>query len=45
MSIKHDIAQIKNPKSGRYIKIDKTLGKIISHKPTAGPYKNIRIVE
>jgi hypothetical protein len=42
---KHDIVQVKNPKTERYVKIDRTEGKIISHKKSEGPYKNIPIVE
>jgi len=38
------IVQIKNPKSGKYVKIDRSKGKIISYKKTKGPYKNILIV-
>lgn len=38
---KHDISQVKHPKSGRYIKIDRTKDRIISHKITRGLYKNI----
>lgn len=40
---KHDIVQVKNPKTNRYIKIDRTKGQIISHKKTLGPYKGVRI--
>lgn len=40
-----NIVQIKNPRSGKYIKIDRSLGKILSHKQTAGAYKGIPIVE
>lgn len=40
---KHDIVQVKNPKTGRYVKIDRTIGRILSHKKTPGPYKNIPI--
>jgi hypothetical protein len=42
-SIKHDIVQVKNPKTDRYLKIDRTEGKIISHKKTAGPYKGVPV--
>lgn len=42
-SKKHDIVQVKNPRTGRYVKIDRTIGRIISHKKTLGPYKNIPI--
>lgn len=38
-----DIVQVENPKSGCYVKIDKSEGKIISYKKTEGPYKNIPI--
>lgn len=31
---------MKNPKSGHYVKIDRSAGKIISHKKTVGPYKS-----
>jgi hypothetical protein len=40
---KHDIVQLKNPKTDRYIKIDRTEGKILSHKASPGPYKDIPI--
>ncbi|WP_407357130.1 hypothetical protein [Methanolobus sp. WCC5] len=41
--VERDIVQIKNPKSGRYVKIDRTAGKILDHKKSEGPYKNIPI--
>jgi hypothetical protein len=40
---KHDVVQVKNPKTDRYVKIDRTAGKIISHKPTEGPYKDVPV--
>ena len=40
---KHDIVQVKNPKSGRYVKIDRTEGKILDHKKSEGSYKGIPI--
>lgn len=40
---KKDVVQVKNPKSGRYIKIDRAKGEILSHKVSEGPYKNIKI--
>lgn len=40
---KHDIVQVKNPRSGHYVKIDRTVGKIVSHKKSDGPYKNVRV--
>ena len=38
-----DIVQVKNPKSDHYVKIDRSAGKIISHKKSEGPYKNIPV--
>lgn len=35
-------AQIKNPVTGRYVKIDTDTGRIIANKKTGGPYKGIR---
>jgi hypothetical protein len=40
---KTDIVQVKNPKSGHYVKIDRDKGKIIDHKKSEGPYKGIPI--
>jgi hypothetical protein len=40
---KRDIVQVKNPRTNRYVKIDRTAGRIISHKKSAGPYKGIPI--
>lgn len=40
---KSDIVQVMNPKTGRYVKINRTEGKIVSHKKSAGPYKNIPV--
>ncbi len=37
-SAKRDVVQVKNPKSGRYVKIDRTAEKIVSHKKSDGPY-------
>ncbi|MGP8323420.1 MAG: hypothetical protein ACT6FG_05455 [Methanosarcinaceae archaeon] len=41
--VKIDIVQVKNPKSGHYVKIDRSIGKICSYKKTEGPYKNVPI--
>lgn len=43
MSKKHDIVQVKNPRSGHYVKIDRTAGKIMSHKKSDGKYKGIPV--
>ena len=40
---KSDVVQVKNPRSGRYVKIDRAAGKIVSHKKSEGPYKNVPI--
>ncbi|UCF94519.1 MAG: hypothetical protein JSW39_10285 [Desulfobacterales bacterium] len=40
---KSDVVQIKNPKSGKYVKIDRSKGKIISHKKSEGPYKGVPV--
>lgn len=37
--------QVLNPRTKHYVKIDTTLGKIVSHKKTEGAYKNITIRE
>lgn len=37
--------QIKNPRTNKYVKIDRTTGSIISHKKTSKPYKNIPIAK
>lgn len=41
---KHEIVQLLNPRSHRYVKVDKTVGGIIAHKKTPNPYKGIPIV-
>jgi len=40
---KKDIIQTKNPKSERYVKIDRSAGRILAHKKSPGPYKNVPI--
>lgn len=40
---KHDVVQVKNPRSGHYVKIDRTAGRIVSHKKSEGPYKNVPV--
>ena len=40
---KRDVVQIKNPKTGRYVKIDRSKGRIIDHKKSKGPFKNVPI--
>lgn len=43
LSKKKDEVQVKNPKTGRYVKIDRSAGKIISHKKSAGKYKGVPV--
>jgi len=40
---KKDVIQTKNPKTERYVKIDRSAGRIIAHKKSRGPYKNVPI--
>jgi hypothetical protein len=40
---KPDYVQLKNPRSGRYVKVDRTRGLIVSYKKSEGPYKNVPI--
>ncbi len=41
---KKDIVQTKNPRTGRYVKIDRSKGRILDTKKSEGPYKNIPIL-
>ena len=41
----HNIIQILNPKTNRYVKINRKTGSIISYKGTKGPYKGIPIIK
>lgn len=45
MFVKKDVVQIKNPRSGHYVKIDRSTGKILSHKASEGPYKGIPVLK
>jgi len=40
---KRDVVQVKNPKTNRYVKIDRGAGRIISSKKSKGPYSNIPV--
>ena len=40
---KKSVVQVKNPKTQRYVKIDRSAGKIVSHKRSSGPYKGIPV--
>lgn len=39
--MKSDIVQVRNPRTDRYVKIDRSAGKIVAHKKSAGPYKGV----
>jgi hypothetical protein len=39
------LSQVRNPRSGRYVKIDKTTGRIISYKKSKGAYKGVPIAK
>lgn len=41
--VKKDIVQVKNPRSNRYIKIDREKGRVLSHKKSEGKYKGIPV--
>ena len=43
MAKKKDVVQVKNPRSGHYVKIDRAAGKIVAHKKSEGPYKGVPI--
>ena len=40
----NNIVQTKNPRSGRYIKINIDRAEITAHKRSDGPYKGIKII-
>lgn len=37
--MKKDLVQVMDQKTGKYVKINRATGEIISHKATSGPYK------
>jgi hypothetical protein len=41
---KPDVVQLRNPRSGHYVKVDRTHGRIPDTKKTRGPYRNVPIV-
>jgi len=43
MPKKKDIVQVKNPRTGKYVKIDRSAGKIVSNKKSKGPYKGVPV--
>jgi len=41
---KKGIVQTKNPRTGKYVKIDRDKGKVISTKSSTGPYKGVPVI-
>ena len=39
-----DIVQVRNPKTDRYVKVDRDVGRILAEKKSPGPYKDIPVV-
>ncbi|MDX2362369.1 MAG: hypothetical protein QNK23_16290 [Crocinitomicaceae bacterium] len=44
MAKKKGIGQTKNPRTGKYVKIDRDKGRIIDTKKSDGPYKGIPVI-
>lgn len=42
--MKGNVVQIRNPKTGKYLKIDRGKGLIIGYKKTKGPFKGVTII-
>ena len=38
-----DLVQVHNPKTDRYVKIDRDKGQIVGRKKSPGPYKNVPV--
>ena len=39
------LSQLQNPRSGRYVMVDRTSGSIVSHKKSPGSYKSVPIAK
>lgn len=39
--IKKRYVQVYNPLTNRWVKIDRDIGKVVAHKQSPGPYKNV----
>lgn len=44
MKNKKDVVQIRNPRTGHYVKIDREKGKILDSKSSLGPYRNVPVI-
>ncbi len=42
--VKKRIVQTKNPRTGRYVKIDRSKGRILDSKKSEGPYKGVPVM-
>ena len=40
---KKDVVHVKNPKTERYVKVDRSVGKIVGQKMSSEPYKGIPV--
>lgn len=45
MAKSQNVVQVKNPRSGHYVKINRAQGKIVAHKTSPGPYKGIPVAK
>lgn len=43
MAKKSKVVQVKNPRTNKYVKIDRSAGKIVGTKKSSGPYKGVPI--
>ena len=44
MANKRGVGQTKNPRTGKYVKIDRDKGRIMTTKKSAGPYKGVPVI-
>ena len=44
MAKKKGLGQTKNLRTGKYVKIDRDKGRIVSTKKSAGPYKGVPVI-
>jgi len=41
---KKNIVQTKNPRTGKYVKIDRSKGRIVDSKKSDGPYEGVPVL-
>jgi hypothetical protein len=44
LSPKKDVVQVRNPKTDRYVRVDREAGKILGEKKSPGPYANVPVI-